>query len=312
MSDTGHRGLSDSFVDDLMVGALAWVRKRVLDDQTLCLEIRDEYVTVCYRGGVMLKITPRDGLYSFDFDENYLGDEATDWLPDATDDDSWKDAIPNLKNVMDLKLGGKGSKEEREFQQLVIRENNFSGVARSTDYFICDQEYDNRSGARFDLVGVRWLSTSKDRMSAAGLRLALIEMKYGDDALTGSASMAKHLQDIAAFVRRKSDLESLQVEMMEVFRQKRRLGLIDCGKDIQSLAPTPEMLFLLANHDPATRALSDELEKPEFQEAAKALADENVPIRFIQASYCGYGLYDNQLLDLEAFSMMVAEDRKNA
>ena len=44
-------------------------------------------------------------------------------------------------------------KDERECQQRILRDNNYSSIARDMDYYICDIEYQNQQG-RFDIIGV--------------------------------------------------------------------------------------------------------------------------------------------------------------
>ena len=48
---------------------------------------------------------------------------------------------------------GENRSDEREFQQLMVRDNNFGSIANSTDYYVCDIEYDSDNG-RFDMIAV--------------------------------------------------------------------------------------------------------------------------------------------------------------
>jgi len=45
------RGLSKKFMNDLNEGILTPLRRRVLADRSLCLEIREDYVNIYYREG---------------------------------------------------------------------------------------------------------------------------------------------------------------------------------------------------------------------------------------------------------------------
>src|SRR5690606_25697016 len=119
-----------------------------------------------------------------------------------------------------------------EFQQLIVRENNFGGAAKSTDYFICDIEYANDCG-RFDLVAVEWPSTSEARKRNTGLKLALIEMKYLDHALANTAGLYAHVCDMQRYYQNLVSgdfFANFRQEMTTVFNQKRSLGLIDNQK----------------------------------------------------------------------------------
>ena len=82
---------------------------------------------------------------------------------------------------------------------MVARENNNSTISNESEYFVSDIEFaDPGLGARFDMLAIRWLASQ--RKDGSNCRAALIEMKYGDGALGGSAGLLKHLQDIDALV----------------------------------------------------------------------------------------------------------------
>jgi len=81
--------------------------------------------------------------------------------------------MPVLKQTMDLFLS-QHPKEEHEAQQLILRDNNFGGVSRATDYYVCDIEYANPHG-RFDLVAVHWPSNGAIRKQQDSRRLVLVE-----------------------------------------------------------------------------------------------------------------------------------------
>ena len=73
--------------------------------------------------------------------------------------------------------------------------------------------------------------------------------------------------------------------MVRVFNQKRELGLIDCGKNLESFSDEPPILLLIfANHDPQKPALSKELRS--------LRTTAHVDVRVATASFLGYGLYE--------------------
>lgn len=61
------RGLRQKFMNDLSEGVLAPLRDRVLADRSLCLEIRENYINIYYRGGNLLKLSaaPQRGYIAF-------------------------------------------------------------------------------------------------------------------------------------------------------------------------------------------------------------------------------------------------------
>jgi len=183
------------------------------------------------------------------------------------------------------------AKEEREAQQIILRDNNFGGVSRATDYYFCDIEYANSHG-RFDLVGVHWPSKGADRKQSAGRRLVLAEVKYGDGAISGKSGLHSHIVDINNFVSQGSNLADLKAEMVTVFNQKRALGLLNCGRDLEAFSDDPPMLMLvLVNHDPDSEKL---------RKALATLPSSDLADVYIAASCCmGYGLFDPAVSPLE-------------
>ena len=319
-----NRKLSSAFMDDLMRNSgigLNNLLKAVKQDATLCLEIRNNYINVYYRGGSLIKLSEiGNGQYTAEFNVKYFnnsnGQQSTaavsvalptggtlllpQVLCNGNDVDKWIHAIPWLKYEMDIWLGDH-PKNEREFQQVVVKENNFGGSAKGTDYFICDIEYDNQKGARFDLVAAHWPSTSSARKNNEGVRLAIIEMKYMDSALTGSSGIIDHIDKAKAYLGNSSNLQSLRDEMVEVFKQKRELGLINNQKDIKSfLDEKPEFIFLFANHDPESSTLSAELDKLN-ELLKKDFAELPFEIKIATSNFMGYGLYDQAIYDFQAF-----------
>jgi len=290
----------------LKSGFLQPVWNLVKLDSTICLEIRKNYVNIYYRGGNILKIEESGDPFNAWFDRNYLDENTTrvpkdlPYLLVGPDDvKKWIDVIPFLKHEMDLWFG-KHPKNEREFQQLMLRENNFGKSAKSSDYFICDIEYANPNG-RFDLIAVHWPSSAAERKNNKNLGLAFIEMKYLDDALagkdntlTGNAGLKKHIEDMNRFLSERGNLSSIKDEMKTVFNQKWDLGLINNKKPIESFNDNkPEYILALVNHDPDSTILKREL---------KTLPPcPHMDIKVAVSNFMGYGLYDQNIYTLDAF-----------
>jgi hypothetical protein len=188
---------------------------------------------------------------------------------------------------MDLAQPG----EEREVQQLILRDNNLGCIARSTDYYVCDIEYANQHG-RFDLVAVRWPSTPATRKKQDDHRLVLGEVKFGDGALEGTAGLHSHVNDVNGYLAAPGSLAALKEEMLRVFNQKRALGLIDCEKDLTGFSDEPPMLLLvLVNHDP---------DKSRLRELLRTLPPSpHAELRIATGSLLGYGLYDPAILTID-------------
>jgi hypothetical protein len=317
---TRQRGLSAVFKKQLDDGALLNpLLCRVRRDTALDLEIRENYLNVYYRGGSMLRVTPvarSPGKYKFFFNTNYASKAVVKKLnlPGSMVDsiaavESWLDFVPNLKDTMDLWFG-KHAKDERALQQMVVWENNDSPWAGGTDYFIVDVEYDDRHGARFDMVALRWESTASARKLQKGYqpRLAIIEMKAGDGALKGGSGLQEHLNQYLKLVGDEKRLKAFKREMVDVFRQKRDLklikGLLKNSNQVVKLDRSVELIFLLAGHDPQSRKLSTILKQ--FQQDGLP-GDLESSVRFCTANFTGFGLYGENIHPLSDFMTRFGE-----
>jgi len=292
------RLLSTSFITDLLKGKLLEYVKR---DNTLDIEIRENYINIYYRGGNALKVTEIGAnRYDYHFDREYLkaatffSEEIINGFKTKLD---WNNYFPLTKQAMDFYFT-KYSKEEREYQQLVVRENNYSSISNSSDYFIIDIEYDNRKNARFDIVAIEWKSDASIRKLKNGYkpRLVVMEMKYGDGAFKGSAGISKHITDFNNFIVNPQTVAEFKEEMLSVFSQKRQLGLIPClsgvgnSNVVTHFADEIEIMFLIANHDPASSILQTELNNL-----------DNHNIKFITSNFTGFGLFKENVFDYNEF-----------
>ncbi|MBI4712344.1 MAG: hypothetical protein HY762_03440 [Planctomycetes bacterium] len=137
------RQLDEKFMDTLTNGFLKDILKYVQSDNTLDLEIRENYLNIYYRGGNILDVRKNQkDEYEFSFNFKYLKSSSSlssDKIEKSKKAMDWNIYFPIAKQAMDFSFSGKAN-EEREFQQLVVRENNYSTVANGTDYFIVDIE----------------------------------------------------------------------------------------------------------------------------------------------------------------------------
>lgn len=266
--------------------------------------IRADCINVYYRGGNLLRVhrrpppqtDPTCSRYEASFHPNYgVGRELPNLPPVLTrseDVQTWLDAFPVLKDAMDRsdRLG-----VEREIQQSILRDNNFCSSANSTDYYVCDIEY-SRSRAdafRFDIVGVHWPSEPNVRKRGDGRRLFFAEVKQGDKALGGKSGLHSHIRHVNAHLADTQNVTAIKAEMIEVFNQKRKLGLLEPGRELVSFSDEPPLLILvLVNHDPQSLPLGKMLrDLPEHP---------NVDLRVATSSLMGYGLYEHCVMTVEA------------
>lgn len=296
------RGLSNDFLNALKSGLLYPLLERVRIDRTLNLQIREDYINIYYRGGNLMKVQkePNKG-FRGSFDSEYSGGKRlhpSDDLITLNDVQAWISAFPEMKNAMDIYFGNIRAWDERENQQVMIRENNYSSVANSTDYYICDIEYaDTKSGIRLDAVAAKWISSGAARKNTSNVRLAIIEMKFGDSSLKGSCGLYDHVKNVIS-VFGNSGFDNMKNEMRKVFNQKLELGLItDCRHSLTSFSDQiPEYIIAVANHDPQKSALNSELNR--IRTAFVNQINLPLEIKIAQANKMGYALYEQNVVSL--------------
>jgi hypothetical protein len=303
------RGLSERFMNDLSKpeGKLHPILERVRKDHTLMLAIRDGYINIYYRGGNIIRISEQENFYKTFFDVQFAkhGQYVAfpeDDIRNRNDAQKLTSCLPNRKLIMDKYFATKSKTTEREFQQLVARENNNSSISNESEYFVSDIEVVVPRLARFDVTAIRWLA--KDRKTGNRCSVALIEMKYGDDSLKGDAGLLKHLEDMHAFVSDREQYADLLLTMELQFNQLDELGLINFNKGSSNakvqLNPNskPEVIFILANHNPRSSILKRILRDPELEKYAHS---KLFNLRFYVASFAGYGLHTDCMRTLAEF-----------
>ena len=282
-------------------GELHALLEYVQNDDTLDMEFRGNSFTLYYRGGAILSVSETK---SKKYVWNPLDAKYNDGHELKNNPENFEDYIPESKHVIDRYIcsAPKNHLGEKEIQQLIVKENNYSPNSNDTDYFIVDMEYtegDDKDGTRFDLIAVRWDSNGaarkKDKVS-----LAIIEVKQGYLSVTSSPSspgLRTHQKDFEVFVDKKKKEKSLEAfyeDMVEIFKQKCELGLIRANEKMKSITrdsniqlKTPEIDFicLLANFKDKSHAL--EIEFIGMDEC-----------KFIRSSHMGYGLFANQIFSI--------------
>jgi hypothetical protein len=283
------RALEAGFVNDLKTGIYAPIVDIVRMDDNLTLQLRGSYVNVYYKSHSILKIEPANRENPYSIAKEY----PCPITPDK--ETNWPEYFMQAKRAVDIH---KKDALEKDIQQRLIQENNFSRIANGTDYFIIDIEYtasDFRQG-RFDAVAVCW--PKNQRKSGKGLELAVIEVKAGEDAIDGSSGIQKHLDDASAYLSSNEKVGFIK-DMEKVFSQLRELELVRFGKDgnpHQAAFSQTECQFILvlANYNQHSTKLKS---------ALAGIDDKGLPFKllFATASFMGYGLYEEGMFPLDKF-----------
>lgn len=295
------RKLNDNLFNALKEqnGKLHPLLEYIQNDDTLDMEFRKDYFTLYYRGGEILTVKENTvGSYLWEgLNEEYLLGSELNY-----DAEQFEAYLPIAKHIIDKYIctGPKNHLGEKEIQQLVVKENNYSQNSQDTDFFIVDMEYaEGRS--RFDLIALRWDSNTNARKNNK-VSLAIIEVKQGIKSILSSPTspgLRKHQQDFKAFVEKKkaakkNTLEVFYDDMIMVFKQKCALGLIRANSKINNITqefdfkidvPDLDFICLLANYKDNSRTLDIEFIGME-------------DCKFISSSHMGYGLYANHIFTI--------------
>lgn len=298
------RQLTQTLFNDLKQGSLQSLLKYVREDDTLDLEFRGNSFTIYYRGGALLIVEERgNGKYSWTgLKEEYI----LKYEQKHKNAENFEEYIPEAKHIIDRYIctGPKNHLSEKEIQQLVVKENNYSPYSQDTDYFIVDMEYEeSKEGGRADLIALRWDSNRFARKSNK-VSLAFIEVKQGYNAVRTriakdgreSPGLKVHKNDYTRFIEQKKadgKLKEFCDDMLMIFQQKSELGLISASKKIENLncessldiEEDIDFICLLANYKKASDSLRNEL-------------NEMGSCKFIRSHYMGYGLYADEIFTL--------------
>lgn len=309
-----RRVLSEEFICDLNEtdGLLYPILERIRKDHSLMLAIRNNYLNVYYRGGNLLQLTRQsDGSYQSFFDDRYSksGQSISALPPVINSKNEAKncvDSFQELKLTMDFYFSD-NYKLEREYQQLVARENNDSTISNESEYFVTDIEFaDTELGARFDILAIRWLA--KQRKNGANCRAALIEMKYGDRALNGSSGLLDHLNDMDMLIEDTDRYGELLHTIEDQFDQLNQLKQFKFSPSSNhtkiklDAKDKPEVIFILANHNPRSSKLKTIINDPQMD---KYNLSNRFDLRFYVSTFSGYGLHSDCMLSLDEFRKLL-------
>lgn len=259
------RGINDRFIKDLLNGELAFFLSQVKDKrELLSLKIRGDYINIYYRGGNLLKITQRKKGYTFYFDEKYClnkkDDSAYEKIKslDSHSAEEYAESFELMMQEMDSWFAAH-PKKEREYQHKLLNENpSIMDIEYQVNY---KNENDETKGLRIDMI-----------MIVDG-RMIVVENKYGAQAISGKAGLAKHYNDICMILNNDALHEELLVSMKNIISAKYQLGLIEQLETDLNKEKT-EILFLLAGYNKKSKAVNNEISKMDASMPARILFTE--------------------------------------
>ncbi|MCL2435445.1 MAG: hypothetical protein FWD09_04815 [Lentimicrobiaceae bacterium] len=283
-----------TFLEELKIGNLSKLLGELRKNENIDIQIRDNYLSVYYRGGSLLKI---QGKNSFVFDEFYFYTES-----DRTSKEIKKDIklCTELKEQKDnlLKKIKEGKHQEfieqatnqinewlkahnkenseREEQHKLLFENQYS----KSDYTIIDIEFQVSVNSDYKCTYPRE-KPKKPRFDIIAVnkngRLCVIELKKGLGALGGTSGLKEHWECYKASIGRKPQI--FRKEMVELLEQKQEFKLI--SKDLRINNEDPEFIFAYS-YD--TEKKNFEKQREIFENKAKNI-DKNIQCIIIDSDH---------------------------
>lgn len=247
------RAISDSFIKELKEGKWSDIIRTIKKDKDLTLFLRGSYATVYYKTLQILRINPKtnpqiNGKY-FGIDKNIV------YIDIEKYNNNWSEyfdtAKKRLDNYIPVKMSKGQNKTEKEYQQKLVCENNLS----NSDYQIIDVEYalnsilpakkEDKQNKRIDALAIY---KNKDNK----LGLAFIELKVGNDAITGESGVRGHLISTLDFLDRlnKNKLKDTFIkDLNKYISHLNSLGLLNLSDNAQlSSDINPELIFAIADY----------------------------------------------------------------
>jgi hypothetical protein len=262
------RTINTQFIQDLKSGSLAFFLEQARENPGICMEIRKNYVSMYYKGGCALRIEQHGQGYSFQFDSKYClnkgddGKEAFFKSLNARDASAHIEAFPVILSEMDSWFA-RHLKPERLFQHNLIKKNQ-------GQLTILDIEYAGWTSAkkmfRLDMLGVVRADDA--------YKLIVFENKFGGGAISGTAGIRKHYDDIVDILSNLDSRDDLVASAIEIARIKVELGLLRGPLDLKP-GMAIEILFLMAGYNMRSQAIANEVRKMQDSVASNMDASES-------------------------------------
>lgn len=251
------RKLSGEFLGELKDGFLKELVTTVQNDRDLDLEIRDNYINIYYKGHSLLKLEYQaPERYSIsvasEFKQNL---PIRDFLGNATETHL---LVEQLALVKENVQRWRGRSIELEYEQLIVRANNYEASTTNSDYLILDRQYARRR-YEIDLVGI--FADIAIRRGQRPAPLCFIEIKYGLNPDIGK--LAKQLN--AYYEQMVKEPDAFAREMQGVLEQKAELELVrlNISLDKIRISADPnqyEFIIILIDYHPKSEFLGRALE----------------------------------------------------
>ncbi len=277
----------------------------ILSDDTLCPALRKERIDIYYRGFKAFSLTDGGIFRNHDAFENdlYVFD-----VPEEISEEQFLQYLPYMKQNIDLWMGsGNKGLYEREYAQLIMRENNSKTADSLSDYFIIDMEHQyEKGGFASDLIGI---IAEHGKCTAPVCRMSIIAVKYMNRSLTGPAGIYSQIADYVRLISDSEMLGEVRRDINEMIYQSKMLGLLPGHRNkynrIDLSDERPELLLALisVNKSNGIRKKEDDEENLRLilENAINEYGDILDDVYVAKAAETGFALYNDRKVGLKSY-----------
>lgn len=227
------RSLSDKFISE-------WNNSEIKDfyeahKDELFIGIRDNYINLYYKCASISKIEyqPKFKKFSFEIANKYLERNNKSGRQKITFEEL-KSRYDSIKDNID-KIQTKEKISQQILAQNINKNNNSKWRIIDIEYVKAEQE------GRFDIIAITKENPYK---------VALIELKYGSNAIGGDSGIRKHAEDFLSFIDENRFQKYLKAEICSIVNDYRKLASSPLPQIAEeNICDKPDIYFvILANN----------------------------------------------------------------
>jgi hypothetical protein len=212
------RKLSEDFLHEMTGGFLKELTEKVRQDRDLNLEIRNNYINVYFKGHSLLKLEPK-GSHRYRIHIHPKFTEGKEFH-DLVDQGTTNDFIKHIPLIKEKIIGYRKPSIEIEYEQMIIRANNYE-PRNNSEYYIVDRQHVAGKRGRFDLTGFYWPRRGRRKGQLVAPYLMEIKFALNQDIRNIDEQMQRYY--LAVNERPAKIAEEIEI----LFKQKLELGLFN-------------------------------------------------------------------------------------
>ena len=207
----------------------------------IIIGVRDGYINLYYNCASLAKISNTESKNIVAELSSYYLDGKSPGHNIRITADEFVEKYDTIKQNSDKK-----NKQEKEAQERLFIDNNNNPDSK---WFCIDVEYTKsfaetlQEDWRFDIIAI---------MKEAPFTVALIELKYGKDAIGGKSGITKHIADFYDFHKKRS-FDILKSELLAIVKMSKKLGvnIPECIQRIklEDIDKQPAYYFITLNNN---------------------------------------------------------------